>query len=276
MRSVPPGRFGRTFLEPPTETVQQCGDRDLGDPEPERRHPPDPLPPGERADPEPASRSMRLTYTGGAPNLIGRHVRLPDPTELGWKETVQMHPGEVTRVIMKFELPAIKTAAGATVPRPVSPEIPWGLPRVRVALPHPRARGARHDETAAGQALKRLTLPLKMAADMKPRMPRGFLADVGAGWGHPFKTSLSLVFCLLLLIAAAFLAGQSRSTPIPETSRASSPPGLALEDDEEDSRRGLHPAAVRIGPGETAGDRAARGYGQAQLRLHQSSGSWGV
>jgi spore coat protein A len=33
-------------------------------------------------------------------------ARGPEPNELGWKETVQMHPGEVTTVIMKFDLPA--------------------------------------------------------------------------------------------------------------------------------------------------------------------------
>jgi len=32
-------------------------------------------------------------------------ARGPEPNELGWKETVQMHPGEVTSVIMKFDLP---------------------------------------------------------------------------------------------------------------------------------------------------------------------------
>ena len=29
----------------------------------------------------------------------------PDPNYRGWKETVRMNPGEVTRVIMKFSLP---------------------------------------------------------------------------------------------------------------------------------------------------------------------------
>lgn len=38
-------------------------------------------------------------YTGAA--------RGPDPTELGWKETVKMNPGEVTTVIMKFSLPKV-------------------------------------------------------------------------------------------------------------------------------------------------------------------------
>ena len=31
----------------------------------------------------------------------------PDLNELGWKETVRMNPGEVTRVLMKFDLPAV-------------------------------------------------------------------------------------------------------------------------------------------------------------------------
>ncbi len=32
--------------------------------------------------------------------------RGPEPAELGWKETIQMHPGEVITVITKFDLPA--------------------------------------------------------------------------------------------------------------------------------------------------------------------------
>ncbi len=31
----------------------------------------------------------------------------PTPEELGWKETVRMNPGEVTRVLMKFDLPVV-------------------------------------------------------------------------------------------------------------------------------------------------------------------------
>ena len=41
----------------------------------------------------------------------------PDPNEMGWKETVRMNPGEVTRVIMKFDLPTLPAAMGD----PVSP-----------------------------------------------------------------------------------------------------------------------------------------------------------
>ncbi len=40
----------------------------------------------------------------GTPTYIGP-ARPPDPNERGWKETVRMNPGEVTRVIAKFDLP---------------------------------------------------------------------------------------------------------------------------------------------------------------------------
>lgn len=47
----------------------------------------------------------------------------PDPNERGWKETVIVHPGTVTRVIMKFDLTgaAIRTAANTVIPTPLSP-----------------------------------------------------------------------------------------------------------------------------------------------------------
>ena len=47
-------------------------------------------------------------YIGGIPNYQGP-LMAPDLNELGWKETVRMNPGEVTRVIMKFDLPAAAT-----------------------------------------------------------------------------------------------------------------------------------------------------------------------
>jgi spore coat protein A, manganese oxidase len=42
----------------------------------------------------------------GNPTGLGSE-RGPDATELGWKETVRMNPGEVTRVVMKFNLAAV-------------------------------------------------------------------------------------------------------------------------------------------------------------------------
>jgi spore coat protein A len=47
----------------------------------------------------------------------------PDPNELGWKETVPMYPGTVTRVIMKFDLAKIVDATGRPVNTPARPLI---------------------------------------------------------------------------------------------------------------------------------------------------------
>jgi FtsP/CotA-like multicopper oxidase with cupredoxin domain len=45
----------------------------------------------------------------------------PPANETGWKETVPMYPGTVTRIIMKFDLPQILTPGGAVIPTPASP-----------------------------------------------------------------------------------------------------------------------------------------------------------
>ena len=51
----------------------------------------------------------------------------PDANELGWKETVRMNPGEITTVIMKFDLPDLPTAAmrDAVSPRTGGREYVW-------------------------------------------------------------------------------------------------------------------------------------------------------
>jgi len=41
----------------------------------------------------------------------------PDDNERGWKETVRMNPGEITRVIMQFDLPTLPKVMG----NPLSP-----------------------------------------------------------------------------------------------------------------------------------------------------------
>jgi spore coat protein A, manganese oxidase len=56
------------------------------------------------------------TYTGPA--------RSPGKTELGWKETVRMNPGEVTTVIMKFDLPTVPFTVPAS-PRTGGNEYVW-------------------------------------------------------------------------------------------------------------------------------------------------------
>jgi spore coat protein A len=51
----------------------------------------------------------------------------PDPNEIGWKETVRMNPGEVTTVIMQFNLPNLPTASmrNAVSPRTGGKEYVW-------------------------------------------------------------------------------------------------------------------------------------------------------
>jgi spore coat protein A len=51
----------------------------------------------------------------------------PDPNERGWKETVRMNPGEVTTIIMQFNLPGLPTAAmrNAVSPRTGGKEYVW-------------------------------------------------------------------------------------------------------------------------------------------------------
>ncbi|MFZ4649532.1 MAG: multicopper oxidase family protein [Rubrivivax sp.] len=63
-------------------------------------------------------------YTGGTPNYLGP-LFAPDPNELGWKETVRMNPGEVTRVIMKFDLPAALPFTVPPSPRTGGNEYVW-------------------------------------------------------------------------------------------------------------------------------------------------------
>ena len=77
-----------------------------------------------------------LVYTGPA-------VPAP-PWENGLKDTVQAHPGEVTRIRAQFNLPTYG---------PIRAPARSDTATVRVALPHPRARGERHDARLRGRDL---------------------------------------------------------------------------------------------------------------------------
>jgi spore coat protein A len=48
-------------------------------------------------------------------------ARGPEANELGWKETVKMHPGEMTTVIMKFDLPTVPFAVASSPRATASP-----------------------------------------------------------------------------------------------------------------------------------------------------------
>jgi len=62
-------------------------------------------------------------YTGGTPKLSGAPVP-PALYERGWKETVRMNPGEVTTVMMQFNLPTVPFAVPAS-PRTGGNEYVW-------------------------------------------------------------------------------------------------------------------------------------------------------
>jgi spore coat protein A len=62
-------------------------------------------------------------YQGGQPTYMGPEIS-PEDNELGWKETVRMNPRQVTRVIMKFDLPVVPFAVPAS-PRTGGHEYVW-------------------------------------------------------------------------------------------------------------------------------------------------------
>jgi len=71
---------------------------------------------------------QRQPFTGDPGNWSYAGPPLPpDPNERGWKDTVRMNPGEITTVIMKFDLPALPTAAmrNAVSPRTGGKEYVW-------------------------------------------------------------------------------------------------------------------------------------------------------
>ncbi len=99
------GDFGRGYMEDPTEVIQN-GSTEVweiinltGDTHPIHFH---------LTNVQVLSRQPFDTekYKGGKPHYTGDPVA-PDLNELGWKETVRMNPGEVTRVIQKFTLPTV-------------------------------------------------------------------------------------------------------------------------------------------------------------------------
>jgi spore coat protein A, manganese oxidase len=116
----PQGKHGKAYLDMPTETVSN-GSTEIweilnltGDTHPIHFH---------LVNVQILNRqAFNVTgYVNGEPELMGA-PRPPDATELGWKETVRMNPFEVTRVIMKFDVPPILKKDGVTVvPTPPSP-----------------------------------------------------------------------------------------------------------------------------------------------------------
>jgi spore coat protein A len=48
---------------------------------------------------------IKVNSYNGTPSFLVPTATAPDPQELGWKETIRMPPGAVTRIIMRFTLP---------------------------------------------------------------------------------------------------------------------------------------------------------------------------
>jgi spore coat protein A len=100
-----PDEFGRPYMDVPTEIVR-AGSTEVweivnltGDTHPIHFHLVNvEVLARQPFDPE--------SYKGGAPRFAGPAIA-PDPNELGWKETVRMNPEQVTRILMKFTLPAV-------------------------------------------------------------------------------------------------------------------------------------------------------------------------
>jgi spore coat protein A, manganese oxidase len=97
------GGFGRAYLDPATETPE-AGETEVwqitnltGDTHPIHFH----LVNVQLLGRQP----FDAAHYDGTPNYTGP-AHGPLRTELGWKETVRMNPGEVSTVIMKFDLPA--------------------------------------------------------------------------------------------------------------------------------------------------------------------------
>jgi len=100
-----PDEFGRAYLDFPTEIVK-AGSTEVweivnntGDTHPIHFH---------LVNVQVLSRQAfdDENYTGGSPTFTAP-ATAPDSNELGWKETVRMNPGEVTRVLIKFNLPVV-------------------------------------------------------------------------------------------------------------------------------------------------------------------------
>ncbi len=86
------------------------------------------------------------SFPAPGPYLTGAPVG-PPPTERGWKDTIQAHPGTVTRILVPFG----PSAAARHPLRSVDDGEPVHR-QVRVALPHPRSRGQRDDAALRGRA----------------------------------------------------------------------------------------------------------------------------
>ena len=112
----PAGGFGMAYTDPPTEVVA-AGAMEVwqiynttADTHPMHFH---------LVNAQVLSRQP-FKITGGVPAPTGV-ARGPDANELGWKETIKMHPGEITSILMKFDLAAAPVVAATNTPLAIPP-----------------------------------------------------------------------------------------------------------------------------------------------------------
>jgi spore coat protein A len=116
-----PGTFARNYVDSPTETPK-AGSIEAwpifnltGDTHPIHFH---------LVNVQIVSRQkFDVVNYNGKPDFKGNE-RQPDLNERGWKETVRMNPGEVTTVIMKFDLPIMPFVI-PPIPRTGGHEYVW-------------------------------------------------------------------------------------------------------------------------------------------------------
>ena len=117
--------YGRLYMDTPTETITRDGSGNAievwqianlsGDTHPIHFH---------LVNVQVLSRQpFDVRKYSGTPIYTGP-ARNPDPTELGWKETVRMNPGEVTTVVANFALPSVPFAVPSS-PRTGGAEYVW-------------------------------------------------------------------------------------------------------------------------------------------------------
>ena len=116
----PGGGFGRAYTDPPTEVVA-AGAVEVwqifnttADTHPMHFH---------LVNAQVLSRQpFKLTAGVPAPSGVARG---PYPNELGWKETIKMNPGEITSILMKFDLPTGLPFVVPPSPRTGGAEYVW-------------------------------------------------------------------------------------------------------------------------------------------------------
>lgn len=114
------GTYGRAFLDTPTE-IPKAGTTEVweianltADTHPIHFH---------LVNVQVLSRQKFDPATYNGTPTFTQPRRPCDPDEMGWKETVRMNPGQVTRVLMKFDLPPDPVVEGKTVPIPLNPRL---------------------------------------------------------------------------------------------------------------------------------------------------------